>query len=208
MLYDQLEPLLAGVQKPARYTGGEVNMVSKDPAKADVRFAFCFPDTYEVGMSHLGMKILYHILNKRDNFYCERVFAPWVDMEKLMREHDIPLYSLETFTPVGEFDIVGFTLQYEMSYTNILNMLELAHIPLTWKERDEVNAPFVVCGGPCAFNPEPLADFVDLFMVGDGEEQILELCEHYNAWKQRGGTREEFLLEMANIEGNYIPRFY
>lgn len=208
MLYDQLEPLLAGVQKPARYTGGEVNMVSKDPAKVDVRFAFCFPDTYEVGMSHLGMKILYHILNKRDNFYCERAFAPWVDMEKSMREHDIPLYSLETFTPVGEFDIVGFTLQYEMSYTNILNMLELAHIPLTWKERDEVNAPFVVCGGPCAFNPEPLADFVDLFMVGDGEEQILELCEHYNAWKQRGGTREEFLLEMANIEGNYIPRFY
>ncbi|MGI5883733.1 MAG: TIGR03960 family B12-binding radical SAM protein [Candidatus Spyradocola sp.] len=208
MLYDAIAPLLSGVQKPARYTGGEVNMVKKNPEDVRVRFAFCFPDTYEVGMSHLGMKILYHILNKRQEFYCERVFAPWMDMENAMREHGIPLYSLETFTPVHEFDIVGFTLQYEMSYTNVLNMMDLAGIPLTWKERDEANAPFVVCGGPCAFNPEPLADFVDLFMVGDGEEQILELCEHYEAWKERGGTREEFLLEMANIEGNYVPRFY
>lgn len=208
MLYDKIEPLLAGVSKPARYTGGEVNMVKKNPADMDVRFAFCFPDTYEVGMSHLGMKILYHILNKRENFYCERVFAPWTDMEAAMRANGIPLYSLETFSPVGEFDIVGFTLQYEMSYTNVLNMMDLANIPMTWQERDRVDAPFVVCGGPCAFNPEPLADFVDLFMVGDGEEQIVELCEHYNSWKKRGGTREEFLLEMANIEGNYVPRFY
>ena len=208
MLYDKIEPLLPRVQKPARYTGGEVNMCEKDLSSIDVRFAFCFPDTYEIGMSHLGLKILYHILNKNPNFYCERVFAPWVDMEKEMRENDIPLYSLETFTPVKDFDLVGFTLQYEMSYTNILNMLDLAHIPLTWKERDEQNAPFVVCGGPCAFNPEPLHEFVDLFMVGDGEEQILELCEHYDAWKKRGGTREEFLLEMANVNGNYVPRFY
>ena len=208
MLYDAIAPLLPGVQKPARYTGGEVNMVKKNPEAVRVRFAFCFPDTYEVGMSHLGMKILYHILNKREEFYCERVFAPWMDMERAMRENQIPLYSLETFTPVRDFDLVGFTLQYEMSYTNVLNMLDLAGIPMTWRERDAVDAPFVVCGGPCAFNPEPLADFVDLFMVGDGEEQILELCEHYDAWKARGGTREDFLLEMANIEGNYVPRFY
>ncbi len=208
MLYDRIEPLLAGVSKPARYTGGEVNMVKKELDGIDVRFAFCFPDTYEVGMSHLGMKILYHILNKRENFYCERVFAPWADMEAAMRQNGVPLFSLETFSPVADFDIVGFTLQYEMSYTNVLNMLDLAGIPMTGSERDAANAPFVVCGGPCAFNPEPLADFVDLFMVGDGEEQILELCEHYDAWKKRGGTREEFLLEMANIEGNYVPRFY
>ena len=208
MLYDRIEPLLAGVSKPARYTGGEVNMVKKELDGIDVRFAFCFPDTYEVGMSHLGMKILYHILNKRENFYCERVFAPWTDMEAAMRQNGVPLFSLETFSPVGEFDIVGFTLQYEMSYTNVLNMMDLAGIPMTWQERDAAGAPFVVCGGPCAFNPEPLADFVDLFMVGDGEEQILELCEHYDAWKKRGGTREDFLLEMANLEGNYVPRFY
>lgn len=208
MLYDKIEPLLPSVQKPARYTGGEVNMIKKDPKDVDVRFAFCFPDTYEVGMSHLGMKILYHILNKRDAFYCERVFAPWTDMERVLRDNDIPLYSLETFTPVGDFDIVGFTLQYEMSYTNILNMMDLAHIPMTWKERDLSDAPFVVCGGPCAFNPEPLADFVDLFMVGDGEEQIVELCQTYKEWKENGGTREQYLLKMANIEGNYVPRFY
>lgn len=208
MLYDAIEPLLSGVQKPARYTGGEVNMIQKDPKRAEVRFAFCFPDTYEVGMSHLGMKILYHILNKREAFYCERVFAPWTDMERAMREHDVPLYSLETFTPVKDFDLIGFTLQYEMSYSNILNMLDLAKVPMTWEERERAGAPFVVCGGPCAFNPEPLADFVDLFMVGDGEEQIVELCERYRAWKQRGGSREEFLLEMANLEGYYVPRFY
>jgi len=208
MLYDKIEPLLAGVSKPARYTGGEVNMVKKELDGIDVRFAFCFPDTYEVGMSHLGMKILYHVLNKRENFYCERVFAPWTDMENAMRENNVPLYSLETFSPVKDFDLVGFTLQYEMSYTNILNMLDLAGIPLTWKERDAVDAPFVVCGGPCAFNAEPLTDFVDLVMVGDGEEQIVELCEEYEKWKKQGGTREEFLVKMANLEGNYVPRFY
>ena len=208
MLYNKIEPLLAGVSKPARYTGGEVNMVSKELSGIDVRFAFCFPDTYEVGMSHLGMKILYHVINKRENFYCERVFAPWTDMEKAMRENDVPLFSLETFSPVRDFDLVGFTLQYEMSYTNILNMLDLAGIPLTWKERDAVDAPFVVCGGPCAFNAEPLTDFVDLVMVGDGEEQIVELCEEYEKWKKQGGTREEFLVKMANLEGNYVPRFY
>lgn len=207
MLYDRIAPLLPRVQKPARYTGGEVNMVVKDPAKMDVRFAFCFADTYEVGMSHLGMKILYHILNKEEKVYCERVFAPWVDMEALMRENGIPLFSLETFSPVREFDLVGFTLQYEMSYTNVLNMLELAGIPKLAAERGE-DEPLVVAGGPCAFNPEPLCDFIDLFMVGDGEEQILDLVRQYDAFRKQGATKEQFLLHMAGRQGFYIPRFY
>jgi len=207
LLYEKILPLLPLVQKPSRYTGGEVNMAIKDPAKMDVRFAFCFADTYEVGMSHLGLKILYHILNKEPNVYCERAFAPWVDMEEKMRENGIPLYTLETMTPVNAFDMVGFTLQYEMSYTNVLNMLELAGIEKLAEKRGE-DAPLVVAGGPCAFNPEPLCDFIDLFMVGDGEEQIADLVREYADFKKRGESKEAFLLHMANKQGFYIPRFY
>jgi len=158
------DALLLQVEKPAKYTGNEWNMVRKNLEDVEVRFAFAFPDDYEIGMSHLGMKILYHILNKRKDTYCERVFAPWVDMERLMRERGIPLYTLETYTPLSEFDILGFTLQYEMSYTNVLNMLDLSGIPLTWKERDE-NYPLIIAGGPCAYNVEPMADFFDILLA-------------------------------------------
>jgi len=199
--------ILMNVEKPARYTGGEWNMAVKDPEEVDVRFAFCFPDVYEVGMSHLGMKILYHVLNRRSDTYCERVFAPWVDMEKIMREEDIPLFSLETKTPVKEFDIVGFTLQYEMSYTNVLNMLDLAGIPLLSAERDETH-PFVIAGGPCACNPEPLADFIDFFSIGEGEEVILEIIDAYKEWKASGSGRAEFLRRVAKIPGIYVPSLY
>jgi len=201
------DDILQSVEKPARYTGGELNSVRKDPSKVDIRFAFCFPDTYEVGMSHLGMKILYGLLNQREDIYCERVFAPWVDMEAKMRENNIPLFSLETREPVRNFDIVGFTLQYEMSYTNLLNMLDLAGIPLLRTERKEGD-PFVCAGGPCAYNPEPLADFVDFFMMGEGEEIILEVMDVYARWKKEGVSREEFLNKIVGIEGVYVPGFY
>lgn len=199
--------ILLSVEKPARYTGGEWNMVVKNPEEVDVRFAFCFPDVYEVGMSHLGMKILYHVLNKRSDTYCERVFAPWADMEKIMREKGIPLFALESKDPVTEFDIVGFTLQYEMSYTNVLNMLDLAGIPLLSAERGE-NDPFVIAGGPCACNPEPLADFIDFFVIGEGEEVILEIIDAYKEWKKSGDKRNGFLRMAARIPGVYVPAFY
>ncbi len=201
------DKILLNVEKPARYTGGEWNMVIKDPQKVDVRFAFCFPDVYEVGMSHLGMKILYHVLNRRQDTYCERVFAPWVDMEKVMREKGIPLFALETKEPIRDFDMVGFTLQYEMSYTNILNMLDLAGIPLLSRERT-TSDPFVIAGGPCACNPEPLADFADLFAIGEGEEVILEIIDAYREWKGKGAEREEFLKAAARIPGVYVPSLY
>ncbi|UZQ86118.1 TIGR03960 family B12-binding radical SAM protein [Thermoclostridium stercorarium] len=201
------DKILMNVEKPARYTGGEWNMVVKDPENVDVRFAFCFPDVYEVGMSHLGMKILYHVLNKRSDTYCERVFAPWADMEKIMRERGIPLFALETKDPVKEFDIVGFTLQYEMCYTNVLNMLDLAGIPLLAEERGK-NHPFVIAGGPCACNPEPLADFIDFFVIGEGEEVILEIIDAYKEWKNSGSGRTEFLRMAAKIPGVYVPSFY
>lgn len=201
------DKILLNVEKPARYTGGEWNMVIRDPAKVDVRFAFCFPDVYEVGMSHLGMKILYHVLNHRQDTYCERVFAPWVDMEAVMREKGIPLFALETKETIKDFDMVGFTLQYEMSYTNILNMLDLAGIPLLSRERTKSD-PFVIAGGPCACNPEPLADFIDLFALGEGEEVILEIIDAYRQWKGKGAEREEFLKAAAMIPGVYVPSLY
>ncbi len=201
------DDILQSVEKPARYTGGELNSIKKDPSKTNIRFAFCFPDVYEVGMSHLGMKILYSLLNERDDTYCERVFAPWTDMEARMRENGIPLFSLETRSAVGDFDIVGFTLQYEMSYTNILNMLDLAGIPLHSADRQE-GMPFVCAGGPCAYNPEPLADFIDFFMLGEGEEIINEVMDEYRQWKRDGAAREDFLNRIAKIEGIYIPSFY
>lgn len=199
--------LLLSVEKPARYTGNEWNMTRKNPDEMAVRFAFCFPDTYEVGMSHLGMKILYSIVNRMEDAYCERVFAPWTDMEDKMRTRGIPLFSLETKSSLDEFDIVGFTLQYEMSYTNILNMLDLGRIPLLSADRGE-GVPFVIAGGPCAVNPEPLADFIDLFMIGEGEEALPELLETYKAWKAKKAPRKDFLLAAAKIEGVYVPSFY
>jgi len=201
------ESLLLKVDKPAKYTGNEWNMVRKNPDEVAIRFAFAFPDDYEIGMSHLGMKILYHTMNKRQDTYCERVFAPWTDMEQLMREKKIPLYALETYTPLSEFDLVGFTLQYEMSYTNILNMLDLGGIPVLAKDRTE-GMPFVLAGGPCAVNPEPLADFIDFFVIGEGEEVIHELLDAYKAWKASGESRDAFLLKASGVSGVYVPSLY
>ncbi|MEG0614494.1 MAG: TIGR03960 family B12-binding radical SAM protein [Oscillospiraceae bacterium] len=207
MLKDKIEPLLLKVQKPARYIGGEYGVIVKDKNKVDVRFAFCFPDAYDVGMSHLGMKILYSLTNSRENFWCERVFAPWLDYEKLMRENDIPLYGLESLEPIKDFDFIGFTLQYELSYTNVLNMLDLAGIPVKSKDRTSL-APIVVAGGPCTCNPEPLADFIDIFILGEGEEVNLELMDLYEKMKKENATKTEFLKKAAKIEGIYVPEFY
>lgn len=208
MLRKQVEKVLMQVQKPARYIGGEVGSITKDRDKVDVRFAFCFPDVYDVGMSHLGMKILYSLINERENYWCERVFAPWTDFEEVMRREQIPLYGLESFDPIKDFDFIGFTLQYEMSYTNILNMLDLAGVPLRACERGETLAPIVVAGGPCACNPEPLADFFDLFILGEGEEVNLELMDLYQKMKNEGASRSEFLRAAAQIEGIYVPSLY
>lgn len=202
-----LDRILKRVQKPTRYIGTEYNSVHKELEQIGIRFAFCFPDVYEVGMSHLGMKILYHLLNEQEDIYCERVFAPWVDMEEEMRKENIPLFSLETKSAVREFDFVGFTLQYEMCYSNLVNMLDLAQIPLEAAERGE-GVPFVCCGGPCAYNPEPLADFVDFFMLGAGEEVMLEVMEEYRLWKQAKEPRKRFLERLLKIEGVYVPCFY
>ncbi len=201
------DEILQSVEKPSRYVGNEFNSVEKNPLDVNIRFAFCFPDVYEIGMSHLGMKILYHLLNKRPDTYCERVFAPWVDMEQKMRQYEIPLFTLETHDPVKDFDFVGFTLQYEMSYTNIVNMLDLAGIPLLSKDRTQ-GQPFVCAGGPCAYNPEPLADIVDFFMMGEGEEIINEVMDEYSSWKSENASREEFLNRIVKIEGIYVPQFY
>lgn len=202
-----LEQVFDRVQKPARYTGGELNSVVKDKSKVNVRFAFCFPDLYEVGMSHLGMKILYGLKNAVEDFWCERVFAPDTDMETLMRENHIPLFALESRDPLREFDFVGFTLQYEMCYTTILNMLDLADIPLLSADRGN-DMPLVVAGGPCACNPEPLADFFDLFLLGEGEELNLELMELYREHKKNGYDKARFLRAAAEIEGVYVPSLY
>lgn len=194
------------VEKPVRYMGGEFNAVMKRPEDVDVRFAFLFPDTYEVGMSHLGMKILYHTMNRREDVWCERVFSPWVDMADRMREEKLPLFSLESRTPVNQFDLLGVTLQYEMSYTNFLDALDLSGIPLRAADRTE--GPFVVVGGPCAFNPEPLAPFVDLVAIGDGEEETHQLIDCYKEWKASGASRKAFLIAAAKIRGIYVPSLY
>ncbi len=206
-LKDKIEKLALRSLKPSRYIGGEVGSVVKDKSKVDVRFAFCFPDTYEVGMSHLGMKILYGLKNARENFWCERVFAPDKDFEKLMRENDIPLYALESLDPVKEFDFIGFTMQYELSYTNVLNMLDLAGLEVKAENRAESD-PIVVAGGPCVCNPEPLAPFFDLFILGEGEEVNLELMDLYNEMKHKGKSKSEFLRATCHIEGIYVPAFY
>ena len=203
----QLEKLLPLVQKPARYVGGELNSVIKDKNEVSLRYAFCFPDSYEIGMSHLGLKILYAIANARPDTWCERVFAPWDDMEALMREHDIPLYALESGDPIKDFDIIGFTLQYELCYTNVLNMLDLAGLPVRAADRKGLS-PIVMAGGPCVCNAEPMAAFFDLFSIGEGEEVNNEIMDLYLAHKKRGSTKEEFLREASQIPGVYVPSLY
>lgn len=211
MLMEKIEPLLLKVQKPSRYIGGELSSVRKDVDQTKVRFAFCFPDSYDVGMSHLGMKILYSLINSVDEYWCERVFAPGVDYEGLMRENNIPLYGLESLEPIKDFDFVGFTLQYELSYTNMLNMLDLAGMEVFSKDRGP-DSPIVIAGGPCACNPEPLADFLDICVLGEGEEVTLEILNLYAEMKaQSGGKRPDkmaFLKRAMEIEGVYVPRFY
>lgn len=203
----KLDRILNKVEKPARYIGMEQNSVIKDLNHIKVKFAFCFPDIYDVGMSHLGLHILYNLINNVEDFACERVFSPWVDMEELMRKENIPLYTLENKEEVKHFDFLGFTLQYEMSYTNILNVLDLAGIPLLSKDRDD-NHPIIIAGGPCAYNPEPLADFIDIFVIGEGEEVTLELLNKYKEHKGKNWNREEFFKDVLSIEGIYIPKFY
>ena len=207
MLNKKLDKILPKVQKPGRYVGGELNSVIKNKEDVDVRFAFCFPDTYEIGMSHLGIKILYSIFNNVDYIWCERVFAPWIDMEQAMIENDIPLYGLESGDSVSEFDFIGFTLQYELSFTNILNMLKLSGVPLLSRDRTELKN-IVVGGGPCACNPEPIADFFDILFLGDGEEVDLEVIELFRKCRKEGKTKQEFLMEAAQIEGVYVPSLY
>lgn len=207
MLNQDVEKLLLKVQKPGRYVGGEPGSVIKDKKEVDVRFAFCFPDTYEVGMSHLGMKILYSQFNDQPHIWCERVFAPWTDMEQLMRENSLPLYALESGDPIGEFDFIGFTLQYELSYTNVLNMLSLGGVPLRSKDREEL-FNIVVAGGPCACNPEPMAEFIDLFFIGEGEEVDLEVIELYRQCRAAGESKKDFLRKAAKIQGVYVPALY
>lgn len=206
----KLEPaLLQTVNKPARYTGQEMNAVKKDWEKIACTFALALPDVYEVGMSNLGLKILYQVLNNREDIAAERVYAPWIDMEEKMRQQNIPLYSLETFRPLQDFDFIGFSLQYEMIYTNILNMLDLAAIPLWAKDRT-ADEPFIIGGGPCVYNTEPIADFFDFFIVGEGEEVIVETADAFIGWKNDGkpGGRQGFLERMAQIPGIYVPSFY
>ncbi len=207
MVSKEVEKILPLVQKPGRYTGGELNSVIKDKEKVDLRYAFCFPDSYEIGMSHLGIKILYSAANARDDVWCERVFSPWHDMEKEMRERNIPLFALESGDPLTQFDLIGFTLQYELCYTNVLNVLDLAGIPIRAKDRTDLT-PIIVGGGPCACNAEPMADFFDLFMLGDGEEMSNELFDLLIECKKNGSSKQEFLQKAAKIEGMYVPSFY
>lgn len=201
------DEILLSIEKPARYIGGEINMIEKNPKDVDVRFCMCFPDVYEIGMSHLGIQILYDMFNQWDDVYCERVYSPWVDLDKIMREKDIPLFALESQEPVKDFDFLGITIQYEMCYTNILQVLDLSKIPLKAKDRT-LDDPFVIGGGPCSYNPEPIADFFDLFYIGEGETIYRDLMDVYKEWKATKGTREEFLKKAAQIPGMYVPQFY
>ena len=201
------DEILLNIEKPARYIGGEVNSVMKDKEKVDIRFAMCFPDVYEIGMSHLGIQILYDMFNRRGDTWCERVYSPWSDLDKVLREKNIPLFALESQDPVCDFDFLGITIQFEMCYTNILQILELSHIPLHASERTAAD-PFVIGGGPCTYNPEPLAEFFDIFYIGEGETVYDELLDVYKSWKGSGKSRKEFLEMAAQIEGLYIPSFY
>ncbi|WP_448901625.1 TIGR03960 family B12-binding radical SAM protein [Eubacterium sp.] len=207
MIKKEVEKILQYVQKPARYSGGELNSVIKDADKVDIHYAFCFPDIYEIGMSHLGMKILYGLVNERDDAWCERVFAPDIDMEEQMRKNNVPLFALESGDYIKDFDMIGFTLMYELCYTNVLNMLDLAGVPLFSKDRTEL-APIVCVGGPCACNPEPIADFVDIVFLGDGEESTNEVIDLLKECKKNGATKQEFLLKAKDVTGVYVPSFY
>ena len=206
-LKNKLDQLLKRVEKPGRYIGGDFNSIVKNGEDVEANFAFAFPDLYEIGMSYLGLQILYNVLNKKQNIYCQRVFAPAADMEELMRQENVPLMTLETKTPIKEMDFVGFTLQYEMSYSTVLNMLELGGRPLYSKERGEED-PIIAAGGPCAYNPEPLADFIDLFVIGDGEKALPELLEKYIQCKRKGMCKADFLKEACKMEGIYVPSLY
>ena len=204
---DLLQRILPSVQKPARYTGGEYNEIQKDPDSVRVNVAFCFPDTYEIGMSNVGMRILYGVMNEMEGVWCQRVFHPWGDMEKAMREHKLPLWALESQKPVRDFDMIAFTIGYEMAYTSIVNMLDLAGVPLYAKDRTGLGQ-MVFAGGVCTFNPEPLAPFFDFFSLGEGEESTVEIVSLYDKAKAEGWSREQFLLEVSKIEGVYVPGFY
>ncbi len=201
------DDILMQADKPARYIGNEVNAVMKDRSEVEVRFAMCFPDVYEIGMSHLGIQILYDLLNRREDTWCERVYSPWVDLDKVMRDENIPLFALESQDPIKEFDFLGITIQYEMCYTNILQILDLSQIPLYAKERTEED-PIVIGGGPCTYNPEPIADFFDIFYMGEGETQYDQLIDCYKEHQKSGGSRIEFLEKAAQIPGLYVPMFY
>lgn len=201
------DEILLSVQQPARYIGGEVNMVVKDPSKVEVRFAMCFPDVYEIGMSHLGIQILYDMFNRREDVSCERVYSPWTDLDKIMREKKIPLFAIESQEPVKNFDFLGITLQYEMCYTNILQVLDLSQIPLHAADREEQD-PIVIGGGPCAYNPEPLADFFDMFYIGEGETVYFDLLDAYKECRRNGSGRTAFLKKAAQIPGIYVPSLY
>jgi radical SAM family uncharacterized protein len=201
------DEILMSIEKPARYIGGEVNMVRKNPADVDIRFCMCFPDVYEVGMSHLGIQILYDMFNRRDDIYCERVYSPWPDLDKIMRDKHIPLFALESQDPIKDFDFLGITLQYEMCYTNCLQIIDLAGIPLLAKDRTEED-PIVIAGGPCAYNPEPIADFFDIFYMGEGETQYYPMMDKYKEIKANGGTREDFLRWVCTLPGMYVPKYY
>ena len=201
------DEILMTVEKPARYIGGEVNAVMKDKDQVDIRFAMCFPDVYEIGMSHLGIQILYDMFNRREDTLCERVYSPWPDLHKVLKEKQIPLFALESQDPVKKFDFLGITIQYEMCYTNILQILDLSGIPLSAEDRT-MDDPFVIGGGPCTYNPEPLAEFFDLFYIGEGETQYFALLDLYKEWKNSGKSRQDFLKAAAQIPGIYVPSLY
>jgi len=202
-----IEDLLRDIQKPGRYTGGEYNSVKKDPAGVDVKVALVFPDVYEVGMSYIGQKILYFLINSRSDCLAERVFTPWIDLEQKLRFKDIPLFSLENRLPLYQFDLIGFSLLYELNYTNVLTVLDLGRIPFLSAEREDRH-PIIIGGGPAAFNPEPIAEIFDLFLIGDGEEAIFEILDNYIQLKKKSAKKDEILKRLSRIKGIYVPSLY
>ena len=201
------DDILMSIDKPARYIGNEVNSVVKDKSKIDIRFCMCFPDNYEIGMSHLGIQILYDMFNQREDTWCERVYSPWPDLHKIMKEKNIPLFALESQDPLKDFDFLGITIQYEMCYTNLLQILDLAQVPLLSKDRTTEH-PIVIGGGPCTYNPEPISDFFDIFYIGEGETVYDELLDTYKKMRDEGASRQDILHELAKIPGIYVPGLY